>query len=148
MYILLQWHHQLIRLADEKVNFSCEVVVILYLQENIGCGYTLEVFPRDAKKFARKQSFPLTCDKKIAGFQLNQGVCYLLFVLYWVILHAFLSSADFFQNQLFQKILSGIPSECQTVWIPIRPDVLSGSIWVKTVCKGNQQTTLAGKALF
>ena len=45
----LQWHHQLIRLADEKVNFSCEVVVILHLQENIGCGYTLEVFPRDAK---------------------------------------------------------------------------------------------------
>ena len=27
----------------------------------------------------------------------------------------FLSSADFFQNQLFGKILSGIPSECQTV---------------------------------
>ena len=28
--------------------------------------------------------------------------------------HAFLSSADYFQNQLFRKILSGIPSECQT----------------------------------
>ena len=28
----------------------------------------------------------------------------------WVILHAFLSSAGFFQNQLFCKILSGIPS--------------------------------------
>ena len=25
---------------------------------------------------------------------------------YWVIFHDFLSSADFFQNQLFQKILS------------------------------------------
>ena len=103
MYILLQWHHQLIRLADEKVNFSCEVVVILYLQGNIGCGYTLEVFPRDAKIFAHKQSFPLTCDKKIAGFQLNQGVCYLLFVLYWIILHAFLSSADFFKITFFKK---------------------------------------------
>ena len=33
----------------------------------------------------------------------------------------FLSSADFFQNQLFQKILSGIPSECQTDWVQIRP---------------------------
>ena len=32
---------------------------------------------------------------------------------YWVILNAFLSSADFFQNQLFQKILSGIPLECK-----------------------------------
>ena len=27
----------------------------------------------------------------------------------------FLSSADFFQNQFFQKNLTGIPSECQTV---------------------------------
>ena len=28
---------------------------------------------------------------------------------YWVILNTFLSSADFFQNQLFRKFLSGIP---------------------------------------
>ena len=34
---------------------------------------------------------------------------------------ALLSSADFFQNQLFRKILSGIPSECQTDWIQISP---------------------------
>ena len=38
------------------------------------------------------------------------------------IFHAFLSSADFFQNLLFEKNLSGIPSECQTVWTQIRPD--------------------------
>ena len=37
----------------------------------------------------------------------------------------FLSSADFFQNRLFRKILSGIPSECQTVWVQIRLDMLS-----------------------
>ena len=30
------------------------------------------------------------------------------------ILHASLSSADFFQNQVFQEIVSGIPSECRT----------------------------------
>ena len=42
-----------------------------------------------------------------------------------------LSSADFFfKNQLFRKILSGIPSECQTDWMKIRPDVLSGLIWI------------------
>ena len=29
----------------------------------------------------------------------------------WDIFHAFLSSADFFQNQIFQRNLSGIPSE-------------------------------------
>ena len=52
-----------------------------------------------------------------------------------VILHA-LWSADFFQNQLFRKIPLGIPFECQTVWIQISPDILSGLIWVQTVCKG------------
>ena len=43
----------------------------------------------------------------------------------WEIFRAFLLSADFFQNQLFQKILSGIPSECQAVWFQIRPNILS-----------------------
>ena len=42
----------------------------------------------------------------------------------WEIFHAFLWS-DFFLNQLLRKILSGIPSECQTDWIQIRPDILS-----------------------
>ena len=43
----------------------------------------------------------------------------------------YLSSAKFFfQNQLFQKKISGIPSECQTVWTKIRPDILSGLIGV------------------
>ena len=59
----------------------------------------------------------------------------------------FFSSADFFQNQLFGKILSGIPSACQTVWIQIKGDASSGPIWVHTVCKGYQQTTLVGKVL-
>ena len=38
------------------------------------------------------------------------------------------STADFifYKNQLFQNILSGIPTECQTVWIQIRPDLTSG----------------------
>ena len=58
-----------------------------------------------------------------------------------------MSSADFIQNQLFRKILSGIPSECQTDWIQIRPDIMSGLIWVQSVCKSYQQTTLGDKAL-
>ena len=57
------------------------------------------------------------------------------------------SSADFFQNQLFRKTLSGIPSECQTVWIQIKPGILLGLIWVQTVCKCYQQTTPVGKEL-
>ena len=53
----------------------------------------------------------------------------------------------FFQIQLFRKILSGIPSECQTVWIQIRPNLLLGLIWVQTVCESYQQTTPVGEEL-
>ena len=49
---------------------------------------------------------------------------------FWVILHAFLSSVDLFQNQLFREIFS---LECQTVWILIRPDVLSGKLSAKII---------------
>ena len=52
-----------------------------------------------------------------------------------------------FNYQLFQKILSGIGSECHKDWIQIRPDVLSGLIWVQSVCKGYQQTPLVGYEL-
>ena len=55
---------------------------------------------------------------------------------------------NFFQIHLFRKILSGIPSECQTDWIKIRRDILLGLIWVQSVCKGyeqSQQTTLVDK---
>ena len=62
----------------------------------------------------------------------------LLFVC-WVIFHDFLLSADFFQINFFKKILSGIRSGCQAVWIQIRPKILSALIWVQTVCKGDQQ---------
>ena len=65
-----------------------------------------------------------------------------------IIFHAVFSSADFFfQNQIFQKILSGILSEHQTVWIQIRPTILLGLIWIQTVCKGFKQMTPVGKEL-
>ena len=44
-----------------------------------------------------------------------------------------MSSADFFQNQPFQKRLSGTLSECQTIWIQIRTHTLWVLIWVQTV---------------
>ena len=59
----------------------------------------------------------------------------------------FCSLLIFFRNQLFCKILSGIPSECPTVWILIRHDILSGLIWTQTVCKGYQQTELSRQRL-
>ena len=40
-----------------------------------------------------------------------------------------------------------IPSECLIVWIQIRPDVLSGLVWVQTVCNCYQQMRLVGKEL-
>ena len=52
-----------------------------------------------------------------------------------------------FSNQFFGKILSGIPSECQTVWIQIRPDISSGLIWIQTVYKRYQQRTPGDKEL-
>ena len=59
-----------------------------------------------------------------------------------VILHAFLSSVDFFFKYLLKiKSFRSIPSEFQTVWIQITPVVLLGLIWVQTVYKGYQQTT-------
>ena len=52
-----------------------------------------------------------------------------------------------FSKSTFQKILSGIPLECQTVWTLIRPDDLWGLIWIQTVCQDYQQTTLVDKEL-
>ena len=54
------------------------------------------------------------------------------------ILHAFLLSVDFFKLTFSKKSFRD-PSECQTVWIQIRPD----NTWIQTVCRGYQQTTVA-----
>ena len=51
------------------------------------------------------------------------------------LVHALLLSADFYQNPLFQKILSGI-SSVSNVWIKIRPNALAGLIWVTLPCYG------------
>ena len=51
------------------------------------------------------------------------------------------SSADFFQNYFFRKILAGTHFEYHTAWIQIRAAILLVLIWVQTVCKGYQQTT-------
>ena len=38
-------------------------------------------------------------------------------------------------------------TECQTVWIQIRPNVSSDLICVQAVCKGQQKRTLVGQEL-
>ena len=54
---------------------------------------------------------------------------------YWISF-MFLLSADFFVENFSQK------PQRQTFWIQIRPNVLPDLIWVQTVCKGYEQTTL------
>ena len=49
-----------------------------------------------------------------------------------MLFYLFIVCGFFFFNFFFQNYLSGIPSECQTIWI---------QIWVQTVCKGYQQMT-------
>ena len=46
-----------------------------------------------------------------------------------------------------KKFFWGISFECQTDWIHIRPNILSGLIWIQTVCKSFLQTALGGKEL-
>ena len=41
----------------------------------------------------------------------------------------------FFKINFFEKKISGIPSDCQTVWIQIRPDRMSGLICVQLFAK-------------
>ena len=45
------------------------------------------------------------------------------------------------------KYYSEIPSDCQTVWIQIRPYISLGLILVQTASKGYQQATKVGKQL-
>ena len=53
----------------------------------------------------------------------------------------------FFKINFFEKIISGIPSEYQTDWIQIRPDISSGLIWIQSVCKDYEQKTPVDKKL-
>ena len=53
----------------------------------------------------------------------------------------FVVSLSFFKINFFHKILSRTIPECKTVWIQISPDVVSGLIWVQTICKNHQQMT-------
>ena len=57
----------------------------------------------------------------------------------------FLSSADFTVSKTYflKQNITGIPSDCQTVWKQIRV----AQIWVQTVYLGYQQTALVYKGL-
>ena len=83
-------------------------------------------------------------DKKISKTLISK---FLFDFVYWETFRVLCCLLIFFKINFLEKFLSGIPSECQTVWIQIRPHDLSGLIWIQAVCKGYQQTTLVGKEL-
>ena len=95
-----------------------------------------------------KANFALFADKKnkkIGDFSVKIRKCQVR--ANWVISHDFVACFFFFfffifKNKLYQKILQEYP---QSVIRPV--DVLSGLIWVQTVEKIYQQTTLVGKEL-
>ena len=68
------------------------------------------------------------------AYQVYKQAAHLKHFACWVIVHAF-----FVICWLFLKNI-----ECQAVWIQLRADILSGLIWILTVCKGYQQATQAG----
>ena len=82
------------------------------------------------------KSFWLTYKKDMFGVLIPQWFFYV-----------FCRPLIFFKINFFEKNISGIPSECQSDWILIRPDILSGQIWVQSVCKGYEQTALVGNEL-
>ena len=47
-----------------------------------------------------------------------------------------------FKINFFRKLLSEITSHCKTIWIQIRPNNMSGTFWVETVCKSYPQKPL------
>ena len=81
---------------------------------------------------------------------------------YWVILHDFLSSADFFKINFFEiffrntiRVSNSLDPDQARCYVgpgkkltggKFRP-VTSGLTWVQSVCKGYLQTILVGKEL-
>ena len=72
---------------------------------------------------------------------------FLFFIVLTLRLPLFCHLLFFFQNHFFKKKKIQEYDQCQTVWIQIRPDKTSGLIWVQTVCKSHQKTTLGDKEL-
>ena len=52
----------------------------------------------------------------------------------------------FFKITFFKKILSGLPPVSNSL-DPVMSGILSGLIWVQTVCKGYQQMTQVGRVI-
>ena len=52
----------------------------------------------------------------------------------------FLSSAEIVKINFFKKLFQEYHQSVKTVWTHIRPNKMSGLVWVQTVCRVYQQT--------
>ena len=64
-----------------------------------------------------------------------------MLILCIIFFHELLITSKFdLQNEFIKKNLENHYNDCcQTVWIKVKPDIMSGLIWVQIVCKGHQQ---------
>ena len=69
-----------------------------------------------------------------------------IFISFWIFKYYFYYSFTLYYCAIFYSLDAGffqylLGVLTQIVWIQIRPDILSGPIWVQTVCKGYRKTT-------
>ena len=65
-----------------------------------------------------------------------------ILISFWIFQYCFYYSFTLYYCAILNSLDAGffsVPSGCQTDWIQIRPNILSGLILVKTVCIGHQQ---------
>ena len=103
--------------------------------DKVGCSVEPDVCPNYlAKSSDRQQMTKLPISSKRVNMYNNS--------LPTGNLACCLSSADFFSKSAFFDKFFQEYHQCQTVWIQIRPDLLTARIWVQTVYKHDQQTTV------
>ena len=60
-----------------------------------------------------------------------------ILISFWIFQYCFYYSFTLYYCAIFNSLNAGFFSKlsgCQTVWTQIRPEILSGLIWVQTVC--------------
>ena len=137
-------------LTNITVSFRCLHVTIsgkVFTTTNAG---SKSVFPWFICSHTTSDTFHFCCTILVATStdSLKNKFKQDIYSLTVEILHAFLSSVEFFKINFLKNSFSleffQIQSKCKTVWNQIRPKILSDLIWIQTVCKSYKQTTLVG----
>ena len=126
--------------SDLKMNSELNLV-LPHLDLNLNMELNL-VLPHSDLKMNSELNLILPHSDLKMNMELNLT---LLPFAYWVILHVFFFCHLIFLKSTFFETFFQEYHQCQTIWIQIRPDKMSGLIRVQTVCKGYQQATLVGR---